>query len=106
MQLILQPARRLLERVRVPRAIGAILDPVGYWNAWVLSQPCPCRPRRRQKNWRRARLPEPHMVHYRLEQKIEGYRQWMAESELALTKLRDRRDDLLRQLAEEEAKTR
>ena len=49
---------------------------------------------------------EPDIVRYRLEQKIEGYRQRMAESELALTKLRDRRDDLLRQLAEEEAKTR
>jgi hypothetical protein len=47
---------------------------------------------------------EPGVVRYRLEQKIEGYRRQMVESELALTKQRIRRDDLLRQLAEEEAK--
>ena len=47
---------------------------------------------------------KPDVVRYRLEQKIEGYRQQMVESELALTKQRIRRDDLLRQLAEEEAK--
>ena len=47
---------------------------------------------------------EPAVVRYRLEQKIEGYRQQVAESELALTKQRSRRDELLRQLAEEEAK--
>jgi hypothetical protein len=47
---------------------------------------------------------DPEVVRYTLEQKIEGYRQQIAESELALTKQRNRRDDLLRQLAEEEAK--
>jgi hypothetical protein len=47
---------------------------------------------------------EPDVVRYSLKQKIEGYRQQVAESELALTKQRNRRDDLLRQLAEEEAK--
>ena len=47
---------------------------------------------------------KPDVVRYRLEQKIEGYRQRIAASELALTKQRNRRDDLLRQLAEEEAK--
>ena len=49
---------------------------------------------------------EPDVVRYNLKQKIEGYRQQVAESELALTKQRNRRDDLLRQLAEEEAKAR
>jgi hypothetical protein len=47
---------------------------------------------------------EPEVVRYTLEQKIEGYRQQMAETELVLTNQRNRRDDLLRQLAEEEAK--
>ena len=47
---------------------------------------------------------DPEVVRYTLEQKIEGYRQQIAASELALTKQRNRRDDLLRQLAEEEAK--
>ena len=47
---------------------------------------------------------DPEVVRYTLEQKIEGYRQQIAESELALTKQRNRRDDLLRQLAVEEAK--
>jgi hypothetical protein len=47
---------------------------------------------------------EADVVRYTLEQKIEGYRQQIAESELALTKLRNRRDDLLKQLAAEEAK--
>jgi hypothetical protein len=47
---------------------------------------------------------EPEVVRYTLEQKLQGYRQQIAESELALTKQRDRYDDLLRQLAEEEAK--
>jgi hypothetical protein len=49
---------------------------------------------------------EPDVLRYSLEQRIEGYRQKMAESNLALTKLRDGRDDLLRQLAEVEAKDR
>ena len=49
---------------------------------------------------------DPAVVLYTLEQKIEGYRQRIAASELALTKQRNRRDDLLRQLAEEEAKDR
>ena len=49
---------------------------------------------------------EPEVVRYSLEQKIEGYREQVAQSELALTKQRNRRDDLLRQLAEEEAKDR
>lgn len=44
------------------------------------------------------------VVLYTLEQKIEGYRQQIAASELALTKQRNRRDDLLRQLADAEAK--
>ena len=48
---------------------------------------------------------DPEVVRYTLEQKIEGYRQQMVKSELDLTELRARRDDLLRQLAEEEAKT-
>jgi hypothetical protein len=47
---------------------------------------------------------DPEIVRFTLEQKIEGYRQRIAESELALIKQRNRRDDLLRQLAEEEAK--
>jgi hypothetical protein len=47
---------------------------------------------------------EPEVMRYTLERKIEGYRQQIAQSELALTKQRNRRDDLLRQLAEEEAK--
>ena len=47
---------------------------------------------------------DPAVVLYTLEQKIEGYRQRIAASELALTKQRNRRDDLLRQLAEAEAK--
>jgi hypothetical protein len=41
---------------------------------------------------------------YSHEQKLAGYRQRIAESNLALTILRNRYDDLLRQLAEEEAK--
>jgi hypothetical protein len=41
---------------------------------------------------------------YSHEQKLEGYRQRIAESKLALTIQRNRLDDLLRQLAEEEAK--
>ena len=49
---------------------------------------------------------DPDVVRYRLEQMIEGYRQQMVASELALTKLRNRRDDLLRQLADEDAKRR
>jgi hypothetical protein len=49
---------------------------------------------------------DPEVVRYTLEQKIEGYRQQIVASELALTKQRNRRDDLLRQLAEEEAKDR
>jgi hypothetical protein len=47
---------------------------------------------------------DPAVVLYTLEQKIEGYRQRIAASELALTKQRNRRDDLLRQLADAEAK--
>ena len=47
---------------------------------------------------------EPDAVRYSIEQKIEGYREQIAWSELALTKQRNRRDDLLRQLAEQEAK--
>ncbi len=47
---------------------------------------------------------DPEVVRYTLQRKIEGYRQQIAESELALTKQRNRRDDLLKQLAEEEAK--
>jgi len=47
---------------------------------------------------------DPEVMRYTLEQKIEGYRQQIAASELALTKQRNRRDDLLRQLAEAEAK--
>lgn len=47
---------------------------------------------------------EPDIVRYRLHQKIEGYRQQMVKSERALTELRERRNDLLRQLAEEEAR--
>ena len=43
---------------------------------------------------------DPEVVRYTLEQKIEGYRQQIAASEVALTKQRNRRDDLLRQLAE------
>ncbi|MGC1664577.1 hypothetical protein [Bradyrhizobium sp.] len=46
----------------------------------------------------------PEVVRYTLEQKIEGYREQIATTELALTKQRNRRDDLLRQLAVEEAK--
>jgi hypothetical protein len=41
---------------------------------------------------------------YSHEQKLEGYRQRIAESNLALTIQRNRLDDLLRQLAEEEVK--
>jgi hypothetical protein len=47
---------------------------------------------------------DPEVMRYTLEQKIEGYRQQIAASELALTKQRNRRDDLLRQLADAEAK--
>ena len=47
---------------------------------------------------------EPDIVRYRLQQKIEGYRQLMVKSERALTELRERRNDLLRQLAEAEAR--
>ena len=47
---------------------------------------------------------DPEVVLYTLKQKIEGYRQQIAASELALTKQRNRRDDLLRQLADAEAK--
>ena len=47
---------------------------------------------------------DPEVVRYTLQRKIEGYRQQIAASELALTKQRNRLDDLLRQLAEEEAK--
>jgi hypothetical protein len=60
-----------------------------------------------EKHSNEARLAESGpsvLVRYSLKQKIEGYRQQVAESELALTKQRNRRDDLLRQLAEEEAK--
>jgi hypothetical protein len=49
---------------------------------------------------------EPEVVRYTLEQKIESYRQLIAESELALATQRNRHDDLLRQLAREEAKDR
>ncbi|WP_298255037.1 hypothetical protein [Bradyrhizobium sp.] len=49
---------------------------------------------------------DPEIVRFTLEQKIEGYRQQIAESELALIKQRNRRDDLLRRLAEEEAKNK
>ena len=49
---------------------------------------------------------EAEVVRYTLERKLEGYRQQIAESEIALTRQRNRRDDLLRQLAEEEAKNR
>jgi hypothetical protein len=46
------------------------------------------------------------VVRYTLERKLDGYRQQIAESEIALTRQRNRYDDLLRQLAEEEAKNR
>ena len=49
---------------------------------------------------------DPDIVRYRLQQKIEGYRQQMIKSELALTELRNQRNDLLRQLAEEDSKAR
>lgn len=39
-------------------------------------------------------------MRYTLKLKIEGYRQQIAESELALATQRNRRDDLLGQLAE------
>jgi hypothetical protein len=44
------------------------------------------------------------VVRYTLKRKIESYRQQIAESELALATQRNRHDDLLRQLLEEEAK--
>jgi hypothetical protein len=47
---------------------------------------------------------DPEVVRYTLERKLEGYRQQIADSELALATQRKRHDDLLRQLAEEEAK--
>ncbi|MGA8901742.1 hypothetical protein [Bradyrhizobium sp.] len=46
---------------------------------------------------------EAKVARYILEQKIESYRQKIAESELALAMQRNRHDDLLRQLAKEEA---
>jgi len=38
----------------------------------------------------------PEVVRYTLERQLEGYRQQIADSELALAKQRERHDDLLR----------
>jgi hypothetical protein len=42
LQLILQPAVRLLQRVQVPRAVGALLEILLSWaRLWALYQLCP-----------------------------------------------------------------
>jgi hypothetical protein len=52
LQLILQPAVRLLERFSLPRAIGALLAILLVM--WALWQPCPYPPRRGRRNCPRA----------------------------------------------------
>ena len=47
---------------------------------------------------------EAKVKRYLHERKLERYRQWIAESGLALTRQQDRHNDMRRQLLEEEAK--
>ena len=64
LQLIPQPAVRLLERVRVPRAVGALVATCWSWERlWALWQPCPYLLRRGRRNCPRAyRALNTHLV--------------------------------------------